>query len=311
MPETNNPGMGGGLGAGDVNLLSQGRLTLVSGNPAPNTDQIGAGTVYFTPYKGNTIAVLDGAGAWELLAFTEISVALSGLTANKNYDLFVYDNAGTLALELGPAWTNDTTRAGAGALALVDGVRVLNADNTRRFVGTMRATAAATTEDSSAKRYLINYYNRVKARLFVCPNYDPADADTQYTFASNTYALVNAGVNDFVSFLSNGEDSFTAHVRMGGYYSTSILTPTMRMGVGIDGITNIPMSTEAQGNGAVADRRDTGITEELPALAEGAHSLLFVACSATGNTFFIVASGAFLGAAAAPAISFISASIER
>jgi hypothetical protein len=308
MPEINNPGSSG-LGAGDVNLLSQGRLTLVSLDPAPAADQIGKSTVYFTPYKGNTIAVLNGSGAWELIAFTEISIVLSGLTSGKNYDLFVYDNAGTLTLDLSAPWTNDTTRA--DALALVNGVRVKAADHTRRFLGTLRATGATTTEDSSVNRYLINYYNRVTARLFSCPNYSAADADTSYDFISDTYARINAGTDDTVNFLSNGEDSFLAHVRIGGYYSTSTLTPAIRIGVGIDGDTNIPMSSSAQANGAVADRRDTEISEELQPLAEGKHSLRFVACTFSGNTFHIIASGLHLGASTAPAISFISGSIER
>lgn len=135
-----------------------GRLTLTTAVPVTTSDVTGASTIYYTPFNGNHISLYNGS-SWVQYTFTERSLALSGLTADKNYDVFIYNNAGTLTLELSTAWTNDTTRA--DALALQDGVYVKDGATTRLYLGTFRSTATTTTEDSAAKRLLWNHYNPV------------------------------------------------------------------------------------------------------------------------------------------------------
>lgn len=171
---------------GTVPLVAQGRLTLVTGDPSPATDQVGASTLYYTPFRGNTIA-LYASGSWTTRTFAELSLALSGLTSGKNYDVFAYDNAGTVALELGPAWTNDTTRA--TALALQDGVWVKSGAATRRYLGTIRTTGTTTTEDSNAKRFVFNADNRLLRGS------SQRDGSAQFfSFTSlSAWALLNAG----------------------------------------------------------------------------------------------------------------------
>src|SRR6185295_3044868 len=63
-------------------------------------------TVYFTPYKGNRIGIYNGS-TWKMFSFSEQSLSISALTANTNYDLFVYDSSGTVTLEA-LAWSTDT-----------------------------------------------------------------------------------------------------------------------------------------------------------------------------------------------------------
>ena len=156
-------GAQGPLGPGEMPLRTySGRLTVVSGVPVASADQVAKSTIYFTPYAGNQIELYNGS-AWASYTFTERSLALSGLTSGKNYDVFLYDNAGTLTMELGAAWTDNVTRA--DALAQRDGVYVKQADQTRRYLGTIRATGATTTEDSAGKRFVWNYYNRLARSL--------------------------------------------------------------------------------------------------------------------------------------------------
>jgi hypothetical protein len=155
-----DPGLPGGTG-GAQTFPCQGRLTLASGSPVPVADQTAKSTLYFTPYGGSTISVYDGAD-WVDYTLSERSLALSGLTANLPYDVFIYDNAGTLTLEL-TAWTSDTTRA--TALVLQHGVWVKTGATTRRYLGTIRTTGTTTTEDSAAKRFVWNYYNRRRRPL--------------------------------------------------------------------------------------------------------------------------------------------------
>jgi hypothetical protein len=151
----------GNVGTVD-NSVSQGRLTLSSGNPLTTIDVTAATTVYFAPFYGNRIALYSGT-AWSLYTFTERSLSLSGLSANTNFDIFIYDNSGTLTLE-SVAWTNNTTRA--TAIVLQDGVWVKSGAATRRYAGTIRTTATAgQCEDSETKRYVWNVSNRVARKI--------------------------------------------------------------------------------------------------------------------------------------------------
>lgn len=93
--------LGGGSGSAPIAGICNGRLTLSSGVPIPVTDVTAASTLYFTPFKGNQVALFNGT-TWSLFPFTERSLSLSGLLANTVYDIFIYDNGGTLTLEAVP-----------------------------------------------------------------------------------------------------------------------------------------------------------------------------------------------------------------
>jgi len=139
--------------------VCQGRLTLTTATPITISDVTAAATIYFTPYKGDKVALFDGTN-WIVHTFTERSLSLSGYTADKNYDIWIYDNAGTLTLE-STVWTNDSTRA--TALVFQDGVYCKTGALTRRYLGTIRTTATTgQTEDSVTKRYVSNLYNQVE-----------------------------------------------------------------------------------------------------------------------------------------------------
>jgi hypothetical protein len=169
--------------------ICNGRLTLESGVPVSTTDQTAKTTIYFTPYLGNCIGLYDGT-SWKLHTFTERSLALGTLTSGLNYDVFIYDNAGTLTLEL-TAWTNDSTRA--TALTTQDGVYVKTGATTRRYLGTMRTTSTTTTEDSAGgttsqtggKRFVWNAYNQVLRDLCVI------DTTNSWTYATTSYRQSN------------------------------------------------------------------------------------------------------------------------
>jgi hypothetical protein len=167
------------LGVHLVNVgLCQGRLTTESGVPISTADRTAQSTLYWTPSRGNRISLFDGT-AWRPSSSSEISLALSGLTSGKNYDVFVYNNSGTLTLELSAAWTNDTTRA--DALAVQDGIYVKSGATTRRYLGTIRTTGTTTTEDSLTKRFVWNLYNQAMRSLQV------TDTTSSWTYSTATW----------------------------------------------------------------------------------------------------------------------------
>ena len=169
----------------------QARLTLTSATPVVAADQTAKTTVYLTPYLGNRIALYDGA-EWTLKKLTEISIAVPA-TTSQMYDIFVYNNAGTLTLEA-VAWTNDTTRA--TALTRQDGVYVKTGTLTKRYVGSFRTTGASgETEDSFAKRFVWNYYNRVLRPMRVL------EATNTWTYTTAAFQQANAAATNQLDFI--------------------------------------------------------------------------------------------------------------
>ncbi len=218
-------------------LIPGGRLTLTADTWVTTSDVTGAGTIYYTPGTStggghNRIALYNGL-RWNLYSFSEISLALT-LTDAKNYDIFIYDNAGTLTLELSAAWTNDTTRA--TALTTQDGVCVKSGALTRLYLGTIRASGINTTEDSfvggsqsGGKRYVWNMYNRVVRHMGV------KDTTDTWTYTTATWRQVNAAAGNKVEFVVGlSEDLIEAFAWHNSATSSNINSAT---GVGVDSTT--------------------------------------------------------------------------
>lgn len=228
-------GGGGGGGSGDSGFATvvEGRLTLTSGTAVTTSDVTAATTLYFTPHRGNRVALYNGS-AWELLSFSEISLAVPA-TTNTVYDVWAYNNSGSVALEA-TAWSNDTTRA--TALALQDGTYVKSGSPTRRYVGSFRTTGTSgRTEDSQLKRYVWNYYQRTKRRLLV------ADASTTHTYSSGGFRAFNNDANNKVEFLLGvSEDVVEADWRCTCINSTSTFR-SVGIGIGLDSYSTAEASS--------------------------------------------------------------------
>jgi hypothetical protein len=205
-------------------MICEFRLTLTSGTAVTTSDVTGAGTLYCTPYKGNRISLFDGTGNWNTRPSAEFSLALT-LTSGKPYDIFCYDNAGVPTLE-SLVWTDNTNRA--TALTLQNGVYVKSGATTRRYMGTIYASGANTTEDSNAKRYVWNNYNRI-IREFL--NTFTADRST----ASTTYVELNSEIRcQFVIGVAEDAVVFGVNGSCGSAVSANQIYKTA---IGFDGTT--------------------------------------------------------------------------
>lgn len=103
-----------------MNDIADGRLTLLSDTPYTGQDVIGATAIMYTPAVGNQLA-LYYLGSWLPYTFTEPSLALSGLTSGKNYDVFAYNHVageGQTAPSVRSAATTNGVAAGNVALNL-------------------------------------------------------------------------------------------------------------------------------------------------------------------------------------------------
>lgn len=170
--------------------ITNGRLTLTPGTSVTTTD-VTSTTITFTPYKGNTIALFDSV-YWHLYQLLELTIAVPNV-ASQMYDVFITGQTGTPTLEL-LAWTNDTNRA--TALASADGVWVKSGDVSKKFLGSFRTTAVAgQTEDSRAKRYVSNYYNRVRRNGRV------VESTVSWNYTTATQRQANAAAANQLDFV--------------------------------------------------------------------------------------------------------------
>jgi hypothetical protein len=187
-----------------VTHIPCGRLTLTTAVPVTTADVTAAETLYYTPFRGNTIVLFDGTN-WRQYTFTELSIDVPDATQVQ--DVFVYDNAGTVSLEL-TTWTNDTTRA--TALTTQNGVLVKTGALTRRYVGTFYSTTAGNgqTEDSFAKRYVWNYYHRVSR-----PMRNATETANSWNYSLLAYQQANANAANQLDFVIGvSEDTVSATV---------------------------------------------------------------------------------------------------
>jgi len=215
------------LGSGLMSYgVCQGRLTLTSNTPVTTSDVTAATGVYYTPYVGNQIGLYSASGTWSVLTFTETSLSLNGYTASKPYDIFAYDNAGTLALE-SLIWTDGTTRA--TALAYQNGILVKSGDATRRYIGTIYINSTGgQTEDTVVKRFVWNYYCRVSRQLF---KYD----DTSHTYNVSTARRFNNDSSMQLDYVIGvAEDAYRMSIV--GYFITSNAGYASIMAFVVDGV---------------------------------------------------------------------------
>lgn len=222
-------GLPGSVGVSTLNGLNgalalliqpQGRLTLTSATPVMTTSVAAATTVYYALYAGNQCPIYDGANMVPT-AFTELSQATTdatkspaAVTTNSNYDVFVWNDSGTLRATRGPAWTSDTARgtgAGTTELQLVNGIylnknAITNgpAANRGTYVGTIRSNGTSTIDyifgaagagGVAAVFGVWNCFNRVNVATTVMDNTNSwtyAVASTWRAANSNTTMRVSA-----------------------------------------------------------------------------------------------------------------------
>lgn len=244
--DTGEQGIQGPAGPSGAGYPADCRLTLESGVPVSITDQLAKTTLYLTPYQGNLMSLYNGS-TWDVLTFAQLSLDISAYTTNKNYDIFCYNNAGAVAIE-SPIWANDTTRT--TALTLQDGVLVKSGSLTRRYIGTIRTVVVggggtAQCDDSVARRFVWNYYNRVPRILRAA---DPTD---NWTYTTNTWRPFNNSTVDGVGRVAMviGVEEEPVLVREMAAPSNTTLGVNFRVGIALDNTTtplaSISYTTEA------------------------------------------------------------------
>lgn len=244
------------LGAAGSPSLPQGRLTLTTGQPVLNSNVTAATVVYYTPYAGQRCPIYNGSvfvmldlGGELSQATTDATKSPAAAAANKNYDIFVWNDGGTFRATRGPAWSSDTSRgtgAGTSELERVKGLHVnkqaiTNGPAAQRgtYVGTIRTNASSQVDmrfsdvdiaSAVATVGVWNMYHRVELLSRIIHN--GGGTHTYSTSGWRQYGgLANAQIN-FVTGLA--EDS--VKVALGAGISNTA-TGDHFVGVQIDATT--------------------------------------------------------------------------
>lgn len=340
-----------------------GRLTLEDGVPVSTTDQTAKGILYYTPYVHPYIGLFDGTRG-KVYPFTQRSLALS-ITSGYLYDVFIYDNAGTLTLEL-TEWDNATatftnatekvnwtanpladdgmvifsnsggamptgltagttyfvitrgandfqvslTKGGSAVtfsddgsgtttchslnthtanLTTQDGVYVKSGATTRRWLGTIRASGANTTEDSgwgsttaASKRYVWNLHNPVPRRLHI-------EEDTaSWTYSGTTNARqANAATDNQVEVVTGLTRVSAILLSVSGTFqiTAGATSRAAAYGIGMDSKTVLADDETSYFTGVASSSLSVPVNAALHSLAAlGYHAYYWI--EALNNTDF-------------------------
>jgi hypothetical protein len=165
------------------------RCSLSSSDPVASIPSGGGGNLYLHRYNGKYVTLWNSTDSrWDEfeLPVSPVSLSLSGLNTTQPYDVYLYNNAGTLTLE-SLAWTNNTGRA--TGLEKADGVWVkdgASADNTRLWVATVKMQNTSQCEDTEIHRLLFNAYNRIQRDFWIF------DTQDSYSYTTATWRASRA-----------------------------------------------------------------------------------------------------------------------
>ncbi len=227
----------------------QGRLTLTTATPVMIATTSAQTTVYYTPYIGTQVPIYNGTN-FVPTNFTELSQATTdstkspaAVTTNSNYDVFVWNDSGTIRATRGPLWSSSTTRgtgAGTTELTRVSGF-YLNANSITNgpaaqrgtYVGTIRSNGSsqidwilggAASGGTAGVLNVWNCYNRVPASARAIDN------GVSYAYTNTSYRQPRASAGNQISWIAGlQEDVFFAWYG-GTFKSTATNTALLSMG---------------------------------------------------------------------------------
>lgn len=242
-----------------ANFSPQGRLSLATGVAITTADIAGSPWVYYVPFIGDRVPVYDGTnfisrsiGDWRSLPLTDTSMA-GWHQSGRNFDAFIINDAGTVRLGTGAAWTDGAvagsdiargTGAGSTDLELFQGVWVNRNDIIIRFgtatdatvfvaarratyVGSFRTTANGQTDDTQKRRLV---YNLEQAPRVVFTK-EPANS---WVYNVATWRQQNANVNNRIEVLAGLAGSLIDIKTTARASGSDATTRAVFAGIGVD-----------------------------------------------------------------------------
>jgi hypothetical protein len=222
-------------------------------------DVVAGTTIYYVPYIHDQLPVVG------LTLGTGVSLALAAGSqlSGKLYDLFLFNNSGTLVLGTGAAWTSLVARSQAIGQTTVPGIWTNTATviltynatpstvsataGTALYVGTMYASAngqctcqfnpAAAAGGSNTQMLLYNAYNRVRNES-ISREPNPATWD----YSSTTWRPADNSTSNRISFIDGLGQSIVFARYTSWFYTISAATQGST-GINLDASTGQPAVT--------------------------------------------------------------------
>lgn len=263
-------------GASIQSAVPAGRITLTSGVPVTTVDVSTVGSIFYEPYVHDKIALFDGSD-WKELTFSGTSLVVSGETPSFPYDVFAFDSGGTFALELGPAWTDQTIRS--AAVSQQDGIFVRTSDPTRRLLGTIRLNSSSLVSESLTIRNVSNLYNQVIRKMF------RGESTATWDYTTDTFRIANNNGANLLEVTTVFADFPVRAWVTAQFFNTTDTGVRAGSGIGIaNNTTNEADTTMSAGSAIANSTRHTGMAEITDA-RDGFRSFRWLEKSnATGTT---------------------------
>jgi hypothetical protein len=242
------------VGTANALLKPQGRLTLSTGIPVPNTDVSGSTQVFYTGFIGDLIPIWNGT-AWQNFVLTsDLALTLNSsiAVASGIYDVFAFNNSGTATLGIGPQWTSTSGRgtgAGTTQISRINNAFFTNtnsitlnngasqfaglAANTCIYLGSIAVDTTAgqvscfVSAGQNRKWGVWNAFNRQKIIL------QTRDPTASWTIGNTTRVINNNSANNALIFMGLAEEYVKAAIVYGiTNGSTNLGTNAFTTGIG-------------------------------------------------------------------------------
>lgn len=253
--------------------MHAGRLSISGSDPTAQS-ATPVTTLYLLPYHGNVSSQRDANGNWIPLQIPDAGVSLdvTALAPNTNYDIWEYNNSGNIALAYTP-WSSGTVRI--TGLSPADGVYLRTGTPTQKYRGTIRTvndggTTKAIDSNASAAQLLVwNMFNRVQRRAYF------SEPTGTWSYTTTAWRYANNNSNAKIEFV-NGllEDSIVAQLMT----AAATITGTCWTGIGFDSSSAAVVQARAAADATMNCRH----SRQAPI---GHHTITALEYGATASTF--------------------------
>jgi hypothetical protein len=211
------------------------------------------------PIYDGTQFILRDTGGTLSQATTDTTKSPAAVAASKNYDMFVWNDSGTIRCTRGPTWDSgtagsDTVRGtGAGSTELeringiwVNKIAITNGPAAQRgtYVGTIRSDASSqinyrlyasgTTADAAAHIGVWNMYNRVRVELL------SRITTASWTYNSATWRARNGTTTAWVNIVSGMAEDAIFAMRAGVALTAATASNNRAyLGIGLDSTSTV------------------------------------------------------------------------
>ena len=233
------------------------------------TDGVDAALLY-SPDVSNRVYLFES-DEWteKTIPDAGVSVTAEGLTASKDHFLYIYDNAGTLTLDL-------VESTGSNDPITQNGIYVKPAATDRLLVARCYSDSSGditTYAEDASTQLICNIYN--KRRICV---YKTDSTVTPWTYNTETWRAANADSTNRVNFVTDGNDDVVGVVSA---TATNNSAYWFSVGIGLDS-TTVNSATILGGGGLAGWVQQQAFYTGKP--SAGHHALQWIEISETGGT---------------------------